>query len=316
MGSPADRSWSAWLLERGICYGGLERSSPLTLPSPLHLLVLLALTVPEAAAAQQSQRPARERQERQVVVPSSPGEPVPEVRVAARVTTYLRFNALIDRASLEVEGRATRFKLVDPGEYTLALEVAVELDPGERLLVRVRYKDGGTPAYATLALVTHPTLVDKEVEVVRRAQVEAELAARHAQGARSGLPHLAFAGMLDSNGVRATPFWGNVAPGYKGGLMLGEGMGYQATLWAMVVVLVRNLPGQPAWAPGTARLTSAKGTPVKVLSVHMEKPRLQPGESALVAVLVEPPSSDEDLFQLELGDTEGGRLLPITGVKL
>ena len=278
------------------------------------------------AAAQQPQPPVREQQQRQVVVPTSPNDPMPEVRVAARVTTWLRFNAPIDPDSVEVEGRATRFKLVDAGEYTLALEVAVEPGLGEKLRVRVRYKDAGTPAYATLVLVSHPTLVDKEVEVVRRprtvealearlAQVEAELVALKAQGARSRFPQLAFSGLLDSKGVWAKPFWSKVAPGYEVGLVPGDGVGYRATLWAMVVVLVRNLPGQPAWAPGTARLTSATGAPVKVLSVQMEKPRLEAGESALVAVLVEPLVSTEGLFQLELVDTEGGRLLPISTVE-
>ncbi|ATB27600.1 hypothetical protein MEBOL_001044 [Melittangium boletus DSM 14713] len=247
--------------------------------------------------------------------------------MAAGVSTYLRFNAPIDRASLEVEGRAARFKLVDSGEYTLTLEVAVEPGPGEKLGVRVRYKDGGAPAYAALVLVSHPTLVDKEVEVVRRprtvealearlSHVEAELVSLKAQRARSGLPSIAFAGMFDSMGVRATLFFGRPAPGNKGGLELGIGTGYRATRWAMVVVQVRNLPGQSAWAPGAARLTSVKGTPVKVLSVHMEKPQLQPGEFALVAVMVEPPASNEVRFQLELMDTEGGRLLPITEVQL
>jgi len=247
--------------------------------------------------------------------------------VAAGVSTYLRFNAPIDRASLEVEGRATRFKLVDPGEYTLTLEVAIEPGSGEKLGVRVRYRDGGSPAYAALALVSHPTQVDKEVEVVRRprtvealearlSHVEAELVSFKAQCAQSGLPSLAFSGVLDSKGVRAKPFWGKAAPGYKGGLEPGLGTGYRGTLWAMVVVEVRNLPGQRAWAPGAARLTSVKGTPVKVLSVHMEKPQLQPGESSLVAVIVEPPASNEVLFRLELVDTEGGRLLPITEVAL
>jgi uncharacterized protein (TIGR02268 family) len=247
--------------------------------------------------------------------------------VAARVTTWLRFNAPIDKASLELEGRATRFKLVDPGEYTLALEVAVEPGPRERLGVRVRYKEAGTPAYATFALVSHPTLVDKEVEVVRRprtvealearlAHVEAELVTLEAQCARSGLPHLAFSGLLGSKDIRAKPFWGKAAPGYKGGLVPGQGIGYRATLWAMVVVRIHNLPGQTAWAPGTARLTSTEGIPVKVLSVHMEKPRLEAGESALVAVWVEPPASTKGFFHLELVDTEDRRLLPIIKVEL
>ncbi|WP_095984760.1 DUF2381 family protein [Cystobacter fuscus] len=284
------------------------------------------MAVHEVAAAQQPQPPVREYQERQVVVPG-PGEPVPEVRVAANTLTLFRFGTPIDRASVEVEGRTTRFKLVDPGEYILALEPSVEPAAGERLILRVRYKDGGTPAHATLALVSHPTLVDKEVEVVRRprtveglearlSHVEAELAALKGQCAQSGLPSLAFSGLLDSKDVRAKPFWGSAAPGYKGGLEPGRGTGYRATLWAMVTVRVRNLPGQPVWAPGAARLTSTKGSSVKVLSVHMEKPQLQPGESALVAVLVEPPASTEGLFQLELVDAGGGRLLPITAVKL
>ncbi|OJH39564.1 DUF2381 family protein [Cystobacter ferrugineus] len=290
-------------------------------------LSLVLVLMGSAAAAQQPQPPVREYQERQVVVPNSPEEPVPEVRVAANVATYLRFDAPIDRASVDVAGRATRFRVVDPGERTLTLEPTLELGPGEKLAVRVRYKDGASPAAATFALVSHPTLVDKEVEVVRRprtieglearlAHVEAEFVALKAQCAQSGLPNLAFSGLLDSTDVRAKPFWASAAPGYKGGLEPGRGTGYRARRWAMVTVLVRNLPGQPAWAPGAARLTSTKGTPVKVLSVHLEKPQLRPGESALVAVLVEPPVSTEGPFQLELVDAEGGRLLPITKVEL
>ncbi len=170
-------------------------------------------------------------------------------------------------------------------------------------------------------------MLDKEAEVVRRprtvealearlAQVEAELAALKSQCARSGLPELAFSGLLDSNDVRATPFQGAAAPGDSSGLVAGPGIGYRATVWALVVVEVRNLPGQPDWVPGTARLTSATGTPVKVLSVHQEKPRLQAGESTRVAVLVEPPKSTERLFRLELVDTAGGRLFSIIQVEL
>jgi uncharacterized protein (TIGR02268 family) len=162
--------------------------------------------------------------------------------------------------------------------------------------------------------VRHPGTV--EALEARLAQVEAELAALRSQCARSGLPQLAFSGLLDANDVQAMPFQSETAPGDKSGLVAERGSGYRATVWAMVVVSVRNLPGQPDWVPGTARLTSATGTPVKVLSVHLEQPRLQAGESARVAILVEPPSSTERLFRLELVDTEGGRLLPITGIKL
>jgi uncharacterized protein (TIGR02268 family) len=247
---------------------------------------------------------------------------VPEVRVAAKVTTYLRFNAPIDKASLEVEGRA-RFNLVDSGEYIIGLEAAVEPDPGERLILRVRYKDGATPAYATLALVSHPTLVDKEVEVVRRPRtveaLEAALAEKDAQLAAlqavSGPVGLVFSGRLTLEGVQARRI--EVPTGTQGGLKVVEGGGYRAGLWALAVVRVRNLPGQKPWAPGEARLTRTDGSPVKVLSLNMNKAQLAPGEEGLVAVETGAPFwKPGETLRLELLDKSGSRRLSIPEVKL
>ncbi|WP_309895969.1 DUF2381 family protein [Archangium sp.] len=268
-----------------------------------------------AATAAAQQPPTRERQERQVVVPSGPNEPVPEVRVAARVTTWLRFNALIDKASLEVEGRATRFKLVDPGEYTLALEIAVEPEPGERLILRVRYKEAGTPAYATLALVTHPTLVDKEVEVVRRLRTPEVLEAALAQCEAGSPSNLVLSGRLDLAGVRARRVKTN--EGIQAGMRLTEGIGYRATTWAVVAVGVHNLPGQQPWTAGEVRLTRADGTLVKVRSVRMDRPRLAPGETGLVVAELEAPSwKAGEVFRVEVREKGGGRHLVIGTAEL
>ncbi len=79
--------------------------------------------------------------------------------MAANTLTLFRFGATIDRNSVEVEGRTTRFRVVDVGDQTLILEPSVEPGSGEKLKVRVRYKDGATPAYATFFLVSHPTLM-------------------------------------------------------------------------------------------------------------------------------------------------------------
>jgi len=243
--------------------------------------------------------------------------------VAAKVTTWLRFDAPIDRASVEVEGRATRFKLVDPGEYTLALEVTVEPGPGEKLSVQVRYEDAGTPAYATFALVSHPSLVDKEVEVARRPRtveaLEAELAEKKAELAAlravSGPAGLVFSGRLDFKGVQARRI--EIATGPQGGLKVVDAEGYRASSWALAIVRVRNLPGQKPWEPGEARLTLADGTPVKVRSVVMNKAQLAPGEEGLVAVETEAPHWKADKFlRLELLDKSGSRRLSISQVKL
>jgi uncharacterized protein (TIGR02268 family) len=242
---------------------------------------------------------------------------VPEVRVAAHVATYLRFDAPIDRASVEVEGRATRFRLVDPGERTLTLELAVEPGSGEKLGVRVRYKDGASPAYAAFALVTHPTLVDKEVEVVRRQRTPEFLEAALAQ-CEAGVPDdLVFSGQLDTYGVQAQRFTVEVPVGHQSGLTVVEGAVYRATRWVLIAIRLRNLPGQNPWVAGAVRLTSTAGALVKVLSVRMDRPQLVSGEEGFVVVRTEVPFwKAGEVFHLELLDKSGVRRLPIPAVGL
>ncbi|HEX8826331.1 MAG TPA: DUF2381 family protein [Archangium sp.] len=61
----------------------------------LQWLPFVLLLTGRVAAAQQTQPPVREHQERQVVVPSSPNEPVPKVRVAARIATWNQGEVLL-----------------------------------------------------------------------------------------------------------------------------------------------------------------------------------------------------------------------------
>ncbi|WP_395845141.1 DUF2381 family protein [Archangium violaceum] len=270
-----------------------------------------------------AQSPVREQQQRQVVVSNNPNEPVPEVRVAANVATYLRFDAPIDRTSVEVEGRPVRFRWVDVGERLVAVEPSVDLGAEEKLVVRVRYRDGASPAGATLVLVSHPSLVDKEVEVVRRprtvealeaalAQKEAELVALRAASGPAGF---FFSGRLNLDGVLARRIEASTTA--RDGLKVADGEGYRAGPWALVVVRVRNLPGQKPWEPGEARLTRADGTPVKVRSVDMNKAQLAPGEEGFVAVETEAPFwKAGEVLRLELLDRGGSRRMSILNVVL
>src|ERR1044071_3513182 len=101
----------------------------LTLNRLLSWLSLACLLTGRAAGAQ-SPPSVREGQDRRTAVSSNPDAPVPEVRVAANTRTLFHFDALIDRASVEVEGRTTRFRLVDVGDSTLILEPSVEPGSG------------------------------------------------------------------------------------------------------------------------------------------------------------------------------------------
>jgi uncharacterized protein (TIGR02268 family) len=245
--------------------------------------------------------------------------------VAAGIATTLRFDAPIDRASVHVKGRGTHFHQVDPGERTLLLEPSVELKPGESLDVTVHYQDGAFPEKATFSLVSHPTLVDKEVKVARPlltpealvarlAQQELELTALRAQCGASALAGLVFSGRLDEKGVQVLRF--TPPRDTHAGLKATNGLGYRASHWALIVLEVHNLPGQQSWKPGQARLTRADGTGVKTLPVRMDKEQLAPGEVGLVVLETEDLSLEEgQVLLLELLEANGPRRLFIPTVR-
>jgi hypothetical protein len=122
-------------------------------------------------------------------------------------------------------------------------------------------------------------------------------------------------GLVDREGVQFSYLMHKVAPGNTSGLTSLHGRVYRATRWAVVTLELHNL-GQRSWAPGEARLTDAAGRPVKVRSVRMDRPLLEPGEQGTLALEVDPFDPEGAPFQLELVDKEGHRLLPITEVSI
>ncbi len=245
--------------------------------------------------------------ERHLTLPG-PDEPLPEVRVAQGVTTTLRFDAPIERASVEVQGGKERFLLVDVGERSLLLEPSLEPRPGERLSLTLRYR--GTPEQAAFWLVSHPTSVDGEVTVDRRPRTtEASEAPCQATGPTA----LVFSGLLDSKGVRTRRLEG-FSKEEQQGLKVLEATGYRATRWALVSLRVYNLPGQKPWEPGSAQLTRKDGTRLQV-RVRLDTARLAPGETGLLALETEAPSwSESEPLHLELLDASGTRRFPIREV--
>jgi uncharacterized protein (TIGR02268 family) len=123
-------------------------------------------------------------------------------------------------------------------------------------------------------------------------------------------------GLLDSTGVRASSFGGEVRASNPSGLELTSGVGYRGNTWALVVVWLRNLPGQKPWAPGKARLFGVGGREVPVHAVHLDG-SLPPGKEGLVFIDAQlPPDAAGNAFRLELSDSRGERLVSIQGVKL
>lgn len=313
---------TVWVTGSGRVAAG-ERALP-------RLVAILSLLLGFAAPAQ-SLPGARERIERRVILSGNPSELVPEVRIAAGTATLLRFDAALDRGAVEVEGRE-RFQLMDAGERVLVLEPRVELGPGERLLLRVRYADGATPAQGVFALVSHESKVDARVDVFRRrdsievlraeltdvraqlASKEAELDALHARCQASGPAGLVLAGLVDVEGARGHTLKRVTTAKSEGGLSYVDGMALHAFAWSVFEIVVRNEGSEP-WTATTARLSSlSRGGRVEVVAVRTRQPSIAPGETG--RVVIETKALPKELgaaFRLEVGDgTASGRKLSLS----
>ncbi|MDY7230097.1 DUF2381 family protein [Hyalangium rubrum] len=283
------------------------------------LLPSFCLLVASTAAAQ-SQPPTRERQARRTWLPATPAEPLPELYVAAGNLTTVAFNGPLDRDSLVVD--RTRFKWADVGDRILTLEPFADLGSGERLIVKIGFKDRALPAQAVLAVVTQDKVMDGSVEVDRRAntpeallaalaQKEAELEELKARSAGSGPVGLALSGWLYKN-MLPVGFSRTVASANSSGLEVLDSHGYPGQFSTLVTLKLRNLPNQKPWLVGQVHLRNTAGASVKVLSLRMKPSQLGPGETDLLVVEAQSvPWSNGREFSLELVDASGQRRLSL-----
>jgi uncharacterized protein (TIGR02268 family) len=289
----------------------------------MYRLPLLTLMLTSVAVAQQQSAPPLLRQ-KSVILPASAQDA--SVRVArGTLTTFTFDSALASAKGVHLAGRDTHFERVLVEENTLTLKPKVELAPGERLVLTVRFADGAAPQEATFELVPGREEVDAQVEVVRRARgadaLEAALASTRAQLAElqalcgDGGPESAvLAGWLTQD-IRVQTFRAQVPPGDTSGLMVARGVGYRTGQWALAVIELRNAPNARRWTLGEVRLTSARGAPVKVLSGRVSRPHLAPGEEGLLLVRTEAPWWElGEKLRLELKNKEGGRPLSLSEV--
>ncbi|MCP3163344.1 DUF2381 family protein [Myxococcus qinghaiensis] len=296
----------------------------------LRPVAILSLLLGVAASAQPLP-PDRERQERRVALSSSPAEPVPELRVAAGVLTSLVFDVPLDRGSVELEGRE-RFRLVDVGDRALLLEPAVDLGPGERLGLRVRFASSAMQDRGVFVLVSHAAQVDTRVEVFRRKDsielLQAELMDTRAQLKAqteenqklrvlrdSGGPiELILSGALDHR-VRVNRIKRAMERGHEGALKFMNGATFRADTWAAISVKVRT-NGKRGWAPVSARVVNSKsGVRLGVIGVRSALPQGEPEGAGLVVIETEvPPWLPGELWHLELLDSDGAVQVVVPGI--
>jgi hypothetical protein len=259
------------------------------------LLLLLAVTAAEAQPAQG----------RSVTLAACPGEPLPEVRVAAGYTAALVLDAPVDKDSVQVdtpEG-APRLRVLAVGEHSVHFETLVTPGREERWVLRVRYAGEARPEWAAFALVAHPGgAVDMRVDAVRPrqppqgCQEQGAGAQAPCKGARAEV--WALVDRLGGQPVQVKEVKAETAEGTA--YRLGGGL-------LLVLRPLKEMAGPP-WTPTAAVLRSeSTGEEVPVHAVHVrEGPPGEWGEMAVEAPL--PPPTAGILFTVVLSGKEGQTL--------
>jgi uncharacterized protein (TIGR02268 family) len=276
----------------------------LSIPATLALvLVLLGGTLAPAQPA-----PTRESRRRSVTLTGNPLE----VRIAKGIRTVLLFDVPIRGKAVEVD--RARIKVVDTGERSIIIEALSEPRADERWTMRVPLADGKSPEVAEIALVSHLTEVDTELDIARREHLDTACQAAGAPCAAMGPADAVASGLIDERGVQTVkihPF-NDAASGFQS----LDGMAYRARDWVLVEVEIRPPPGHPAWTPHGATLTSKTGE-ARVRGVKVQPSKQFPEERGRVLVETDVPPAGAGLeFVLELRGVEGAPSFSIPKVKL
>lgn len=129
-------------------------------PVPLRVLFFCLL------AASQAWATGRQTRQGTVLVAGQPGGAPPVLYVAARLSTLVDFEELLEPAALLTPELRARVGVVSVGPRSLVLVPLRDLAEGERLLVPVSGRtEAGEPRTLTLALVTRPDEVDLQARV-------------------------------------------------------------------------------------------------------------------------------------------------------
>ncbi|MDY7226980.1 DUF2381 family protein [Hyalangium rubrum] len=288
------------------------------------LLVGLTATVQAAPAG------------RSVVLTGRSGES-PVLYIAPGTVTVILLGAPILRESVQVEGRA-RFAVFEVGDAGVTLSPAVALVTGERLALRVTYREG-SPASVVFLLTGQPGTADGLVNVSRPQQtVEAcrvelsatrerceaqakELEALKARPAALSPAAVALSGFVNEHGMGGLAFDRGCYKARGGELRPVMCWGLGGATWSVVVLEVSNTGGEP-WAPEWAEVTPAGGEPRRARAVLTEQAPIPPGGVVGVAVEVEMPARGEpeewlrEQHAVRVCNGDGSRCLSVPEVKL
>jgi uncharacterized protein (TIGR02268 family) len=293
---------------------------------PLALLVLVT-----AAGARAQPSPCQTTVRR---IELAAGTPVlAELCISAGLSTTLLFDQALAQDAVELEGRE-RFLRVESTNSLLVLLPSEKLVPGERLRLKVRFAEAGTPASATFVLVVHRGQAERQVEVSRprspdSCQAELQLKVAELQGCleqrapppprlepRASVAGLLMDGVLEAKGLTSVDVTTH-------GLTLAPAEAFEVQYVFLhrsrsrfvVEVELKNGSSSP-WVAAGAVLLGRPGERLEPLWVLQSTP-LEPGEAGTVWVEVSVPSKGPlGPYTLDLWDEQRARTFILKGLKL
>jgi uncharacterized protein (TIGR02268 family) len=292
------------------------------------LLALLLLVTASVARAQPSpcQNPVR-----RIELATSPSS-LPELCISPGLSTTLLFDQELATDAVELEGRE-RFRRVEATGSALVLVPSEKLVPGERLRLKVRFTEAGTPASAAFVLTVYRDQAERQVEIARPPApgiCQAELQRKEEElqrclDQRASPPPQALASLaalmmenaidprlLTSREVTSP----SLIPAPAEGLAVTRVMLHRSLSRFVVEVHVTNTDPERPWMAAGATLLGRSGEVLEPFHVLQLQP-LEPGEFGQVWVEAPVPSAGAiGPFTLEVWDSERTRTFTLKGLRM
>lgn len=307
--------------------------------SVISLATVLAFFLWGTQAHAQPDTVARSANERPIELTAEPPGVEPEVIISPGKSTTLTFDAALLRTAdgedtVELEKREA-FALVDAGLTTLRLIPSARLKPGERLRLKVQFKERAAPSGAALTLVVHAARAEQVVEVYRNArpvesyQQEAREARAQAAQCRGdleraraecagpgGLRGLLATEQLGEEGVAAKDLARTATQAPENALSAWYVRSYRATGRVAVDLWLKALAGAQPFTVAGAALTGKRGAELRVLPVWASGPITDnPDERGRVVVEADATAAEaRGVYTLKLWEAGTGRTVVFSNV--
>ncbi|MFL5351490.1 DUF2381 family protein [Archangium sp.] len=271
--------------------------------------------------AQELPQSARQPVRRNLYLSKDSNSAVPEVFVAARTVTTLRFEHPCDPVGTRMLGWEGRFEPLLVGGGSVVIVPLRELEPDDRFMLVVALTDGTSLPFTVAAA---KDAVDGQVDVFPDSEspeaVRIALRAKQEENSslraenwryrreESSVDH-ALATLLANNQIALTPFrveekWRPLEPDIDAEvfILLPKGRVYKGR--AAVVFQITNLASEKPWKLQEARLLNAATLEKKPFALRASTASIAPGETGRIAIVMDLPPLDSiktgDRFVLEL----------------